>query len=275
VEKTDHLSREATLVTMAGLANRHGRAAADDIAGAPVAAATPALGTSIVGVLGLTVGLVGWSERRLVAAGRAHRILHTHPFSHATYYPGADQMAMKLLVDPETDLLLGVQIVGRSGVDKRLDVLAVAMTAGLTASALAQLELAYAPQFGSAKDAINMAGYVAENVATGAERTIQWHELDAAMAAGAVLIDVRSPGEHAAGSIPGAVLLPLDDLRMRRDELPDAPLIVHCKVGQRGHTASRILQQYGFDVRNLDGGWLTWLDGREANERSLPSPSAA
>ena len=264
VEKTDHLDGQATLVTMAGLANRHGRAAADDIAGTATPAATPALGTTIVGVLGLTVGLVGWSERRLVAASRPHRVVHTHPFSHATYYPGAEQMAMKLLIDPETDLLLGAQIVGRAGVDKRLDVLAVAMTTGLTASALTQLELAYAPQYGSAKDAINMAGYVAENLATGADRTIQWHEVDAARAAGAVVVDVRTAGEHDAGSIPGSILLPLDELRERHGELPAAPLIVHCKVGQRGHTASRLLQQLGHDVRNLDGGWLTWTDGVEA-----------
>lgn len=267
VEKTDHLDGRATLVSMAGLANRHGRAAADDIAGAPTPAATPALGTTIVGVLGLTAGLVGWSERRLVAAGRPHRIVHTHPFSHATYYPGAEQMAMKLLIDPETDLILGAQLVGGAGVDKRLDVLAVAMTAGITASALSQLELAYAPQYGSAKDAINMAGYVAENLATGSDRTIQWHEVDAARAAGAVVVDVRTAEENEAGSIPGSVLLPLDELRERHHELPDAPLIVHCKVGQRGHTASRLLQQLGHDVRNLDGGWLTWIDGAEAAAR--------
>ncbi|THE08508.1 CoA-disulfide reductase [Microbacterium oleivorans] len=267
VEKTDHLDGQATLVTMAGLANRHGRAVADDIAGVATIPATPALGTSIVGVLGVTVGLVGWSERRLVAAGHAHRVVHTHPFSHATYYPGAEQMAMKLLVDPETDLLLGAQLVGRAGVDKRLDVLAVAMAAGLTASALSQLELAYAPQYGSAKDAINMAGYVAENLATGTDRTIQWHEVDAARVAGAVVVDVRTNGEHEAGAIPGSILLPLDDLRERHGELPDAPLIVHCKVGQRGHTASRILQQLGHDVRNLDGGWLTWSDGVDADLR--------
>lgn len=267
VEKTDRLDGSATLVTMAGLANRHGRAAADDIAGLATDAAMPALGTSIVGVLGLTVGMVGWSERRLIDAGRAHRVVHTHPFSHATYYPGAEQMAMKLLIDPETDLILGAQIVGGAGVDKRLDILAVAMTAGVTASALSQLELAYAPQYGSAKDAINMAGYVAENVAMGTDRTIQWHEVDAARAAGAVVVDVRTAEENEAGSIPGAVLLPLDEIRDRHTELPNVPLIVHCKVGQRGHTASRLLQQLGHDVRNLDGGWLTWTDGLEAAAR--------
>lgn len=261
VEKIDHLDAEPTLVTMAGLANRHGRAAADDIAGSSRADATPALGTSIVGVLGLTVGLVGWSEKRLVAAQRAHRVVHTHPLSHAGYYPGAEQMSMKLLIDPDTDLILGAQIVGGDGVDKRLDVIAVAMTAGLTASALSQLELAYAPQYGSAKDPINLLGYVADNLAAGTTRAVQWHELDAARAAGATLVDVRTAGEYARGSIPGAVSLPLDELRERHHEIGDGPVIVHCQVGQRGHTAARLLDQLGYDVSNLDGGWLTWSAG--------------
>ncbi|PPF16226.1 CoA-disulfide reductase [Rathayibacter rathayi] len=261
VEKIDYLDVEPTLVTMAGLANRHGRAAADDIAGAATTDAAPALGTSIVGVLGLTIGLVGANEKRLLAAGRAHRILHTHPFSHAGYYPGAEQMAMKLLVDPLTDAILGAQIVGGDGVDKRLDVIAVAMTAGLTASALSRLELAYAPQYGSAKDPVNLLGYVAENTATGATRTLQWHELDAALEEGAVLIDVRSTAEHAASAIPGALSLPLEQLRERHHELPTGRVIVHCQVGQRGHTAARLLTQLGHDVRNLDGGYLTWTAG--------------
>ena len=265
VEKIDHVDAEPTLVTMAGLANRHGRAAADAIVGTGTTDAAPALGTSIVGVLGLTVALVGWNEKRLVAAGRAHRVVHTHPSSHAGYYPGAEQMAIKLLVDPETDKILGAQIVGREGVDKRIDVLAVAMTAGITASGLSRLELAYAPQYASAKDPVNLLGYVAENVATGATRSLQWHELDAAIAAGAVLVDVRSPSEHEAGSIPGAINLPLDDLRDRHRELPDAPIVVHCQVGQRGHTAARLLGQLGHDVQNLDGGWLTWTAGSTAH----------
>ena len=158
VEKIDHVDAEPTLVTMAGLANRHGRAAADSIAGGAQTDAAPALGTSIVGVLGLTVALVGWNEKRLVAAGRAHRVVHTHPSSHAGYYPGAEQMAIKLLVDPDSDAILGAQIVGRDGVDKRIDVIAVAMAAGLGASDLSRLELAYAPQYSSAKDPVNLLG---------------------------------------------------------------------------------------------------------------------
>lgn len=269
VEKRDHLDGEPTLVTMAGLANRHGRAIADDIAGLEPADARPALGTAVLGLFGTTIAFVGWSERRLRAQGRAHRVIHTHPASHATYYPGAQSMAMKLLVDPASDRILGAQIVGGDGVDKRIDVIAVAMAAGLTASALSELELAYAPQYGSAKDPVNMIGYVAQNLAEGTTDAVQWHELAAALDAGATLIDVRTPTEHAVGAIPGALCLPLDDLRERHGEIPDGPVIVHCQVGQRGHTAARLLTQLGYDVRNLDGGYRTWLAGREAMSSTL------
>ena len=253
---------------MAGLANRHGRAAADAIAGVPTQAA-PSLGTSIVGLFDLTIGMLGWSERRLVAAGRPARVIHTHPDSHASYYPGAEQMHMKLLVDPVTDAILGAQIIGGAGVDKRIDVLATAMAGGITASGLSRLELAYAPQYGSAKDPINQLGYVADNLAHGSVTSVQWHELDAAMERGETLVDVRSAAEFAGESIPGALNIPLDELRMRLDELPDSPLVVHCRVGQRGHTAARLLSQHGFVVRNLDGGYLTWADGRIATESAL------
>lgn len=260
VEKVDAIDTSPTLVAMAGLANRHGRTAADAIAGVAKPSA-PALGTAIIGVFDLAVAMVGWSEKRLVAARRPHRIVHTHPGSHTGYYPGAEPMAMKLLIEPDTDRILGAQIVGRDGVDKRIDVIATAMAGGLTASALSRLELAYAPQFGSAKDAVNMAGYVADNLASGATRSVQWHELDTNLDAGAVLIDVRDRSEFERGAIPGAVNLPLNELRDRTAELPDAPLIVHCQVGQRGHTAARLLTQLGRDVRNLDGGYKTWTAG--------------
>lgn len=270
VEKIDSVDASPTLVTMAGLANRHGRAAADAIAGHPEPA-WPAFGTSIVGVFDLTIAMVGWSEKRLVAAGRAHRVIHTHPASHATYYPGAETMALKLLVDPNDDSILGAQIVGGAGVDKRIDVIATAMAGGLTASSLAHLELAYAPQYGSAKDAVNMAGYVADNLASGMTRSVQWHELDATLENGAILVDVRTAGEFAAGSIPGAVNIPLDDLRTRHVEVEGRPLVVHCQVGQRGHTATRLLTQLGHDVKNLDGGYKTWIAGASALE---PVPAA-
>ncbi|MEZ7756157.1 FAD-dependent oxidoreductase [Microbacterium paraoxydans] len=259
VEKADLIGGGAALVTMAGLANRHGRMVADVIAGREESA-RPALATGIVQVFGLAAAKTGWSEKQLRAAGRAFFAVHVHPGSHAGYYPGAETLSMKLLADPVTDRILGAQIVGRDGVDKRIDVIATALQAGVTASGLAHLELAYAPQFGSAKDAVNILGYVAENTRNGTTPTLQWHELDDALQAGSTLIDVRSAAEHANGAIPGARNIPLDDLRDRLDELPEGPLVVHCQVGLRGHIATRLLRQHGRAVRNLDGGYRTWRD---------------
>lgn len=259
VEKVDEIDGSPTLVTMAGLANRHGRAVADAIAGHPHPS-RPALGTAVIAVFSQTVATVGWSETRLRRERRAFRTIHTHPSSHASYYPGAERMAIKLLIDPEDDSILGAQIVGGSGVDKRIDVIATAMTAGITASALQDLELAYAPQYGSAKDPINLLGYVAENLRAFPESTVQWHQLADARAGGSRLIDVRSAEEFAAGHIPNAINIPLEQLRDRHDEI-SGDLIVHCQVGQRGHTATRMLTQLGRQVRNLDGGYLTWKAG--------------
>ncbi|MBF0816049.1 FAD-dependent oxidoreductase [Microbacterium paludicola] len=264
VEKQELIAGESTLVTMAGLANRHGRMVADIIAGR-AETARPALGTGIVKVFDIVAAKAGWSEKQLRAAGREFYIVHVHPVSHAGYYPGAETLSMKLLADPASDRILGAQIVGRDGVDKRIDVIATAMHAGLPAAELAQLELAYAPQFGSAKDAVNFLGYVAENTRTGTTPTVQWHELDAALASGATLVDVRTASEFAAGAIPGAVNVPLDELREHIDELPGGPLVVHCQVGLRGHLATRILTQRGLAVRNLDGGYRTWRDGTAAS----------
>lgn len=271
--KVDAIDGGTAVVSMAGLANRHGREVADAIAGAEVSSA-PAIGTAIVGVLGIAVAMTGWSERRARAAGRRIRVLHTHPSHHAGYYPGAAQLAMKLVVDADDDRILGAQVVGRDGVDKRIDVIATAMAGGITASGLSRLELAYAPQFASAKDPVNLLGAVADNLSDGRTRTIQWHELAAARDSGAVLVDVRCPDEHATAAIPGAVNLPLDELRARHRSLGDAPLIVHCQVGQRGHTAARLLEQLGHDVRNLDGGFLTWNAGIAATAAAERSEGA-
>lgn len=260
------------LLPLAGLANRHGRAVADTIAGTPTPSPR-ALGTSIVGFGGMAAASVGWNERALRAQGRAVRVLHSHPLAHAGYYPGAEMLSLKLIVDPATDLILGAQAVGRDGVDKRIDVIATAMSAGLTASALADLELAYAPQYGSAKDPVNLLGYLNRNRACGDDRALQWHELDAAMAAGAFLLDVRAPGQLAEGLIPGALHIPVEQLRERHHELPAGPIIVHCRVGQGAHTAARLLANLGHDVVNLDGGYLTWRDGRHAAALALPSDS--
>ena len=266
VEKVDALDASPALVPLANTANLQGRRVADIIAGQEVKD-RPVLGTAIVGVFGLQVATTGWNEKRLRAAGRPYRAIHTHPASHAGYYPGADGMSLKLLVDPRTDAILGAQGIGEAGVDKRIDVLATAITGGIAASALAGLELAYAPQFSSAKDPVNMLGYIAENLRLGTSTTIQWHELDEALSSGATLLDVRTAQEHAAGAIPGALLFPVDELRDRLDEIPGGPLIVHCAVGLRGHTAARLLAQAGREVRNLDGGYRTWAAGTAAGNR--------
>ena len=251
-----------SLVPLAGLANRHGRLAADSIAGRPAHAVT-AFGTSIVGFFGMAAASTGYTERVLGMKGRAMRIIHTHPINHAGYYPDAVQMAMKLIVDPETDLILGAQAVGEEGVDKRIDVIATAMAGGMTATDLIDLELSYAPQFASAKDPVNMLGYVNENRATG-EDAVQWHEVETLMAEGWRLVDVRTDGEYTRGAIPGSELVTLDELRENVDSFRGEKVIVSCRVGQRGHTAASILMQHGIEVANLDGGYLTWQMGMAA-----------
>lgn len=249
-------------VWLAGLANRHGRLAADAIAGRPHDA-VPAFGTAVIGVFGLTAAVVGRTERELREEGRSIRVIHTHPSDHAGYYPGATTLSLKLVLDAETDRILGAQAVGENGADKRIDVIATAMAGGLTGRQLADLELAYAPQFASAKDPINMLGYVDDNLIDG-EESVQWHELSDRLAEGWRLIDVRTTGENAAGAIPGAELMPLDGLREHAESLRGERVIVHCKVGQRGHTAAALLRQYGVTAANLDGGYTTWLSGTAA-----------
>ncbi len=275
VEKTDAVDGSSTLVPLANTANLQGRRVADVIAGLAVRD-RPVLGTAIVGVFGLQVATTGWSEKRLRSAGRPYRAIHTHPASHAAYYPGAETMSLKLLVDPETDAILGAQGVGGSGVDKRIDVIATAITGGLTASALAELELAYAPAFSSAKDPVNMLGHVADNLRLGTSASIQWHELADAVASGAVVVDVRDTAERTdAGVIPEAIHVPLNSLRERLDEIPAGPVVVHCAVGVRGHTAARILAQHGRDVRNLDGGMRTWQASIRSAGSTAPQPQLA
>ena len=256
VVKRDVISGAEALVPLAVPANRHGRLVADVIAGRTVAA-KPVLGTAIVGAFGLAAAATGWTEKRARAAGRKVRVIHTHPANHAGYYPGAEGMSLKLVIDAETDAILGAQGVGGTGVDKRIDVIATAMRGGLTASDLADLELAYAPQFGSAKDPVNMLGFIAENMRDGLSETVQWHEVENEVGEGVQLIDVRTPAEYARGTVDGAVNIPVDDLRERIGEVAQ-DVIVHCQVGLRGYLAARTLAQHGRRVRNLDGGYRTW-----------------
>ena len=256
-EKTDALDGRASLVPLANIANRHGRVVADHIAGRRVRPVAT-IGTAIVKVFDLTIATTGWNEKRLVATGRQFLAVHTHPASHAGYYPGAQKIALKLLVDPETGDILGAQGVGTEGVDKRIDVIATAMRGGLTAPELADLELAYAPPFSSAKDPVNMLGYVAENLLTGLVDSVQWHEIVEHAGQGYLLVDVRTPREFARGSVPGAINVPVDELRGRLDELDQKDVVVICQVGQRGHVATRLLRDSGFNAKNLSGGYQTW-----------------
>ena len=201
VEKHDSIGGGASLIALANIANRQGRRAADDICGRAVSPA-PSLGTAIVKVFGVTAAMTGWNERRLRAAGVRFRAIHSHPMSHAGYYPGAEPMSLKLLFDPDDGIILGAQAVGNAGVDKRIDVLATAMAGGVRADELANLELAYAPPFSSAKDPVNMLGYMAENILSGECDVVAPDELEGVLASGWRLIDVRTSAEHAAGVHP-------------------------------------------------------------------------
>ena len=266
-EKVDAVSHGASLIALANIANRQGRRVADHIAGI-ASAAPPSLGTAIVKVFDLVAASVGWNERRLAETDRRFMAIHSHPFDHATYYPGATRMAAKLIYDKDDLTILGAQIVGRNGVDKRIDVLATAMAAGLRVDALADLELAYAPPFSSAKDPVNMLGYMAENIASGACDVVGSDEVPALIDLGWQLVDVRTPAEFAQGTIAGARNVPLDDLREQLDTFGDAPVIVFCAVGQRGHTAASLLGELGRRVRNLDGGYFTWRAFERAEQLS-------
>lgn len=273
-EKTNVATGEASMIWLANLANRHGRLVADVIAGGD-ANTRPSIGTGIIGAFGMAASVTGITETVAVKKGLAHSVIHLHPGSHAGYYPGAEAIAFKVLFHPTTGRLLGAQAVGRDGADKRIDVIATAIYAGLGVDDLMNLELAYAPQFGSAKDAINQVGYVGNNVREGRTPTVQWHEVEGRQAAGALVLDVRTNTEHDVRSIPGGHHIPVDDLRDRLDELPrEREIIVHCKVGQRGHTATQLLRANGFNAINLDGGCLTWSSGIAARERAAKPVSS-
>jgi rhodanese-related sulfurtransferase len=267
IEVRDRVTGAWGIIPLAGPANRQGRIVADNISGRP-SRYEGTWGTAILRLFDLTAGCTGANEKSLRKAGIPFQAVHLHPGSHAGYYPGAEPIAMKILFAPGSGRLLGAQAVGHDGVDKRIDVLATALKAGMTVNDLAELELAYAPPFGSAKDPVNLAGMAAQNVLTGDVQLAQWNEVATLDPNRAVLLDVRRPDERARGFIPGSIHIPLDEVRARMDELPrDREIIVSCQSGQRSYFACRILAQNGFRVRNLTGSLRTWKTATAMNGR--------
>ena len=260
VEVVDFVTGRLTLVPLAGPANRQGRLAADAICGRAVRY-RGTQGTAIVGLFDQCLGMTGAAEKTLRRAGIPFEKIYTHSLDHAGYYPGAERISLKLLFDPQTGRLLGAQAVGKSGVDKRIDVLAMAIQKEATVFDLEETELCYAPQFGSAKDPVNIAGFVAGNILRGDVAPANWSDWKALSAKGEtpVTLDVRPPSAVAAGAIPGTIRIPLAELRSRLEELPrDQEIWVHCVVGQTSYNAVRLLAQHGFKVRNLSGGITTF-----------------
>jgi NADPH-dependent 2,4-dienoyl-CoA reductase/sulfur reductase-like enzyme/peroxiredoxin family protein/TusA-related sulfurtransferase/rhodanese-related sulfurtransferase len=275
VEIKDFVGGFAGLVPLAGPANRQGRIAADNALGREMKYHNTQ-GTAICKVFDLAIGMTGMSEKSLKQVGMSYEKIYVHPASHASYYPGANALTLKLLFDPETGKILGAQAVGMSGVDKRIDVLAVAIRARMTVFDLEDLELSYAPPYGSAKDPVNYAGFVAANVLRGEVDIFQGDE-----ALGSddrqLLLDVRTSDEVAAGTIPGAINIPLDELRERLAELPrNKELLVFCQVGLRGYLACRLLRQKGYSCRNLTGGLKTYnaFAGITSASSLSPEPKA-
>ena len=264
VEIRDVVTGAAAQVPLAGPANRQGRIAAAAILRGdlrPVARYRGTQATAIVGVFDRVAAITGASEKVLARANVPYRKIYVHPADHAGYYPGAEQMTLKLVFAPDTGRVLGAQAVGGHGVDKRIDVIAVAIQAGMTVFDLEEMELCYAPQFGSAKDAVNMAGFVAAGLVRGDHPQADMATaLDGPPNDQTILLDVRTPKEFAEGHLPGAVNIPVDDLRGRLGELSkDRPILAYCQVGMRGYIATRILLQKGFHVANLGGGYKTFL----------------
>lgn len=258
VEVVDYISGTKAMIPLAGPANRQGRIAANNIMGKKEKY-QGTLGTSVAKVFDLTVAATGNNEKLLKRLGVPYEVAHIHPSSHAGYYPGAAQISLKIIFDKETGKIFGAQAVGADGVDKRMDIIATAIKGGLTVEDLTHLELSYAPPYSSAKDPINMAGYVATNLMEGELEHIQWYEVDQIVADGGLLIDVREPMEREFGYIKGSINIPLDELRNRLSEIPtDKTIYVSCQVGLRGYLASRILKSHGYKVKNVDGGWKTY-----------------
>ena len=259
VEIKNLVTGKPVMIPLAGPANKQGRIVANNIVFGNKSVYRGAMGTSIAKVFDLTVAAVGMNAKQLKKANIPYMESYTHGASHAGYYPGGAMLSVKILFEPDNGRLLGAQVVGQKGVDKRIEMLAQTIQRAGTVYDLAELEHAYAPPYASAKDPVNMAGFVAENILQGLCRIITWREVSS-LGEHVLKIDVRTPKEYQAGTIPGFVNIPLDELRNHLDELPkERPIVVTCAVGLRGYLASRILLQHGFtDVRNLSGGYRTW-----------------
>jgi NADPH-dependent 2,4-dienoyl-CoA reductase/sulfur reductase-like enzyme/rhodanese-related sulfurtransferase len=275
IEVQDFVLKTPTQIPLAGPANRQGRIAADNVFGRKVKY-RGTQGTAIVGVFGKTAAMTGASEKSLGRAGRPYRAVSIHPAQHAGYYPGAEPMTLKVLFEPVTGKVLGAQAVGGAGVDKRIDILAVAIQAGMTVFELEEVELCYAPQFGSAKDPVNMAGFVAAGMLRDDHPQIDVRTvMSMSPEERPFLLDVRTAEEFAAGHLAGAVHIPVDDLRARFSELPrDCQIAAYCQVGQRGYLATRILRQAGFNAANISGGYKSYCmlypDPASAKEQNRP-----
>lgn len=255
VEVTNLITEKQTLLSMAGPASRQGRIAAQNICGIE-STFSPTIGSSILKIFDLAVASTGINEKTAKAENMDYDVVINYHVNHAGSYPGATFMTIKTIYEKATGKILGAQIVGFEGVDKRIDVLATAIYAGLNAENLAELELAYAPPFSSAKDPVNMAGFTIENIRTGIVAQHHWHQVPALIAdESAFLIDVRTEGEFATGHIPTAINTPLDDIRTLLDEIPhDKTIYVNCFSGIRSYIACRILEGYGYKTSNLAGG---------------------
>ena len=272
VEVVDFVTDERALIPLGGPANRQARIAVDHIFGRD-SRYGKTQGTAIVRVFGLAVGCTGANEKTLKEQGLPYTKCYLHPNNHGDYYPGAAGMAVKLLFTPDEGKILGAQVIGGDGVDKRIDVLATAMRGGMTVLDLEHLELAYAPQYGSAKDAINVAGFVASNILRGDVEHVYWDEIEDLKAKGTVILDVRTDDEFEVHHIDGAQHIPVDALRGRMGELPkDQPIVAYCATGLRSYVACRMLKLAGFDVKNLSGGWATYGPTVEPTQQEAPVP---
>lgn len=251
----NQITGEDALISLASPANRQGRQVADVISGLK-RKNKGSIGTAIVRTFNMTAASTGLSERAVRLAGLPYQVVHTSGKDHAGYYPGATDITLKLIFNPETGNIYGAQGVGQKGVDKRIDILATAIKGNLTVEDLPELEFTYAPPFGSAKDPVNMLGYVALNLMEGLSESIQWHEVKEAVANGKVILDVRNPSEIKQGQFKDSIQIPLNDLRCRIHELDqNQEYIISCHSGLRSYVAERLLKQAGFKAKNLDGAF--------------------